>query len=228
MKYAVVDSCPVPAKLAPVVKRCLEESGADLNSGYRGADAEHILNKYGKSSQAQLYQGYIMGKPGYNPANPPGYSTHELRSDGVAYNIPKGMPLRYWMCGLDIGGAGAEAFIKAARKRNWVVTITYPGNPYELHHVNFRKRPLVFRPMRKGQRRFAIKRITRKLRFIRSPKDGKVYFEGKPRAKFDRFVEASVKQFQKDHRLKPDGVVGPQTKAQIEVIFRNQRKRRGK
>ena len=227
MKYAVVDNCPVPAQLAPAVKECLDASGASLNSAYRGEDAEHILNKYGKSSQAQLYYGYIQGKPGYNPANPPGYSTHELRSDGVAYNIPRGWPLRYWMCGLDIGGAGAQAFVEAARKKNWVVTVTYPGNPYELHHVNFRKRPVLFRPMKKGQKRSAVKRLTKRLRFIREP-HGDRYFKGKPRRKFDRFVEEAVIAFQKDHGLVPDGIVGPQTKAQVDVIFRKQWKRRGK
>lgn len=225
MKYAVVDRCPVPAKLAPVVKECLKASGATLNSAYRGKDAEHILNKYGKSSQSQLYQGWIQKRPGFNPANPPGYSTHELRSDGVAYNVPRGMPLRYWMCGLDIGGAGARAFIDAARRRNWVVTLTYPSNPYELHHVNFRKRPFLFRPIKKGQRRPAVRKLTKRLKFIKGP-NGKRYFTRKPRAMFDSHVRQAVVAFQKDHSLVPDGVVGPQTKAQIDVVFRNQWKKR--
>jgi hypothetical protein len=60
--------------------------------------------------------------------------------------------------------------VKAAAKRGWIATVTYPGNPREGHHVNFRKEPegddgLV----NKGDRGPAVRKLTRTLATIRSP-----------------------------------------------------------
>ena len=70
-KYVIVQQCPVPRKLAPFLRKVLRESGAALQSCYRGDDARPLLNKYGKSSQKQLYDGFRAGRAGFNPANPP-------------------------------------------------------------------------------------------------------------------------------------------------------------
>jgi len=153
MKYVAVQGCPVPTKLAPFLRQILAESGAHLQSCYRGVDAEALLHKLGKSSQRELYVGYLKRLPGYNPANPPGRSTHELRNDGVAYTrrTPGGThpgqwaagdKLPWWACGIDIDDAHVTAFIKAARKHGWTVARTYPTSRAEYHHVNFRKPPL--------------------------------------------------------------------------------------
>lgn len=142
MTYSIVQKCPVPKKLAPILSKLLKESGATLQSCYRGADAEPLLHKYGKLSQRELYNGWIAKKPGFHPANKPGFSTHELRSDGVAFpSIPSGDKLFWWQVGLDIDDSHINAFIKAAKKRGYKVTITYPASISEHHHVNFRKQP---------------------------------------------------------------------------------------
>src|SRR4051812_22199073 len=101
-KYELVECCPVPTKLVPVLETILRESGASLQSCYRAADAEALLHRCGKHSQAELYNGRLRRLPGYNPANPPGRSTHELRNDGVAYAGWAGRRLHYWQVGLDV------------------------------------------------------------------------------------------------------------------------------
>lgn len=131
----------MPAKLAPFLNILLKRSGASLQSCYRGDDARALLNHLGKSSQTQLWQGYQDHRPGFNPANPPGFSTHELHSDGVAYpHVPRGGKLLWWQCGIDIDDAHVERFIAHARKLGWDVWRPYPAGS-EYHHVNFRKAP---------------------------------------------------------------------------------------
>lgn len=141
--YVVVQGCPVPRLLAPFISQVLHESGAHLQSCYRGADAETLLHHLGKHSQAELYRGWLMHRPGFNPANPPGYSTHELRNDGAAYKQwLRGGRIPWWACGIDVDDAHVHAFIRAAAKHGWVVVQTYPNSTGEYHHVNFRKPPL--------------------------------------------------------------------------------------
>jgi hypothetical protein len=121
MKYTLVNCSPVPAPMAPIVSHLLRVSGASLQSAYRGTDASALLARCGKHDQAYLYNGWVRRLPGFNPANPPGRSTHELRSDGIAYRGPLGRRLRWWQIGLDIDDAHVAAFIAAAAKDGWLV-----------------------------------------------------------------------------------------------------------
>lgn len=153
MSYAIVHSCPVPEKFAPFLRRMLADSGAVLQSCYRGADAEALLRRCGKSSQADLWNAWLRKAPGANPANPPGYSTHELRNDGAAYAVPRGAKLKWWQVGIDIDDAHVQAFIKAAARHGWVVTRTYPSSISEYHHVNLRRMPIWKRAIKHLKRR---------------------------------------------------------------------------
>lgn len=231
---------PVPKKFGPIVKKCLAASGTWLNSGLRTQRAVNFARKRGAalSSQAELYYGWIAGRPGYNPANRPGQSTHERRSDGVAYRGPVGRVLRWWQCGLDIGGPGtssqnAAAFCRAARKAGWVATVTYPSSPLEQHHVNFRKMPRRPLNLRRGSRGRKVKRYSRRLTFLRRP-PGKHptgeyrYLSQGPRPRFDKHMELAVKMFQKDYGLTRDGIIGPHTAAQLNHVFKAQWKKWGK
>lgn len=143
MRFVIVQGCPVPKKLAPFLRKVLAESGAQLQSCYRGDDARALLHKCGKHSQKELYSGWCRRLPGYNPANPPGFSTHELRNDGAAYpRVKRGGKLPWWAVGIDIDDAHVLRFIAVAKKHGWVVSRTYPSSRAEFHHVNFRKPPL--------------------------------------------------------------------------------------
>ena len=104
-----------------------------------------IPERYGRLSQAALYAGWLAHKAGFLPANPPGRSTHELRSDSVAYRGPVGRPLAWWQEGLDFGpdrfGRGGASDVLAALLRlGYRAHRPYPTGS-EAHHINFRSNP---------------------------------------------------------------------------------------
>jgi lysozyme len=148
MKFEVIDRCPVPAVIAAQV-RLLQADVAKatgrhptLQSAYRGDLAAGILKRLGKSTQAMLYWGFVHHLRGFNPANPPGFSTHELHSDAVAYKGPRGRLILAWGCGLDFDDWAIPHLIAAARKRGWDLFQPYHTGS-EFHHLNFRKRPRI-------------------------------------------------------------------------------------
>ena len=218
MEFAIIDNCPVPKELADEILAIKAESGASLNSCDRSPEAEPILKKCGKQSQKQLWDGFRLGLPNYNPANPPGKSTHERRNDGVAYPGKEGDDLEYWQVGMDWNNP--PAVIRAATKRGWLVTTTYPGNSKETQHLNFRKEPERKDPkLQFGNEGPNVKRMSGILAAIRSPVDRQHYLpEAFPH--FGPKVKAAVEKFQKDHHQKVDGVCGQQTWTQLHVALR--------
>lgn len=225
-KYVIVDNCPVPEKLAPVLRLILKESGARLQSCYRANDAISLLHLCGKQSQTELYNGWLRRLPGYNPANPPGRSTHELKNDGVAYATPAGIPLPYWCVGIDVDDAHVQAFIKAARKHGYIASITYPTSKLEYHHVNFRKEPRYSLPaLKRGSKGPRVKSLTINLALVHSPKTGKPYLTHKYWT-FTANVEKAVKAYQIDHHLHGDGIIGPATVRQLATSVRYWKKRK--
>lgn len=225
MQFAVVDNCPVPQDLAEELEEIKRRTGATLNSCDRSPDAEPLLQQFGKMSQRQLFEGFVARRPGFNPANPPGRSTHERRNDGVAYFGPAGMPLRYWQVGMD--WSDSAAVMAAARGRGWVATLTYPGNPREGHHVNFRREPNLprTRTMKVGTRGPDVLLLQRRLSQLCSPFDGDRYLAAEPKGFSNVFGEKTaeaVRRFQREHKLTEDGVYGEQTHAQLMVARRRQ------
>lgn len=245
MKFEQIDGCPCPADLAPVLRRIRERIRKGTNpsfiytSIYRGSDpgAASILKKFGKASQAWLYRAYwVLHLPGYRPANRPGQSTHELRNDGVAYRGPVGMVLAPYKVGID--SSSAAQFVAEAAREGLTATVTYPGNPLESQHANFRKAPKIklFRALKRGQRSPRVSKIRKSLAYVRSPHTGKPYLAAAKRARgsqwfFDDDLYHALRAFQRDHHQKDDGIYGLQTARQlaVSVRFRNQQdKKKGK
>lgn len=138
-KFVVIDNCPVPRPMVPAVLAIRVKSGARLNSCYRGDQATSLLKRLGKMTQRMLYDGWVRRLPGFNPANPPGYSTHELFSDGAAYpRRPRGVPLCAWKCGMDWSDSAAA--LNAGRELGLDIRRPY-ADGREYHHLNFYKRP---------------------------------------------------------------------------------------
>ena len=109
--------------------------GGRLNSADR---RKGVAERYGKMSQAKLYAGWIAHKAGFNPANRPGRSTHELRSDAVAYRGPIGRPLSWYCLGLDVSDSSDLLYV--------LNRLGYKAfRPYkvgsEVHHLNLRVSP---------------------------------------------------------------------------------------
>lgn len=226
-KYVVVDNCPVPAKLAEEIRTIKKNTGAVLQSCYRGRDAEALLKRLGKQSQSQLYQGFIQGRPGYNPANPPGHSTHELYNDGVAYSGPSGMRLRYWQVGMDWDVNHVQDVVREAARLGFTASVTYPTSIRERQHVNFRKEPIInlFKNLKEGMYSPRVVAIRRHLAYIPSPKTHKPYLPSPEREHgkqtyFDHALERAIKQFQKDHGQHVDGIYGIQTARQLNTSAR--------
>jgi Putative peptidoglycan binding domain len=221
-EFDVIDGCPVPRELADEVRLLKQKTGATLNSCDRSPEAEPLLKANGKQSQRQLYDGWVKRLRGYNPANPPGFSTHERRSDGAAYPVRRGSRLADWQVGMD--WSPPEPVVREASKRGWIVTVTYQDNPKEAHHLNFRKAPEFDVELKKGDTGKKVQEFTRKLANLRSPKTAEPYLEH-DHFRYDRFVVAAVKRFQADHQQKQDGKYGSQTATQLEVALRQQKER---
>jgi hypothetical protein len=227
LKYELLNCRPCPAKLAPILRRLQEKTGVTYTSLERTQSAVNFARSHGctLSSQAELYDGWIHHRPGFNPANPPGRSTHERRSDGVAYAGPAGRPLFWWQLGID--NTNSPALCAAARDEGWIVTVTYPGSSSEAHHVNLRKRPHPFdviTVLKRGDKGGKVKRFTAKLANIPLPNHHDKTYLDQAHDHFTEHVEEAVKKFQGDFHLKRDGVVGKHTRTQIRVSWRKARK----
>lgn len=230
MKFKVLDCCPVPSKLYPELAAIKQTTGCTYASIYRGeaAAAQKYLTGAApcyKHNQAWIYAHYPPGV-----ANPPGYSTHECRNDGVAYTQwLRGAPIPWWACGIDVDDAHVQAVCNAARGRGWIVTITYPGSTVEYHHVNFRKQPTIniFKPLKRGSKGRRVKALQKKLALIRRPttKKHEHYLKwNQASGIYGEATAAAVKKFQHDHHLTVDGVYGLHTHRQMKVSWRVHKK----
>lgn len=140
-KFRVVQGRPCPENIAPYIAIVLKDARATVNSIYRGDDARAILNAHGDMSQRQLFQGWVQRRPGFLPANMPGFSTHELKSDGVAYKtVPSGRDLPWWGQGFDVNDVETSRVIAAAGRHGWKIFRPYTSGA-EFHHLNFAAEP---------------------------------------------------------------------------------------
>jgi hypothetical protein len=137
--FITIQGSPVYADIGPYIAICVNDAHATVNSIYRGPEAAAILHKHGKHSQAELHTMFQRGRGA--PANPPGYSTHELRSDGVAYpHVAPGSAVPWWAQGFDVNDADVHRVIAQAAKHGWVMWQPYRSGA-EFHHLGFRVQP---------------------------------------------------------------------------------------
>jgi hypothetical protein len=134
MGFRVIQGSPCNEWLAPYIELLRKKSGATINSIYRGQDAASILHRHGKHTQAEIHA--------MLPAisNPPGRSTHELRSDGVAYAGPVGRQLAWWQQGIDVNDEDVTRMKLEASRLGWHLIQPY-SRGVEFHHLNFSRRP---------------------------------------------------------------------------------------
>jgi GH24 family phage-related lysozyme (muramidase) len=216
--------CDETAGFGDAVAEVSRRADAPVNSCARETAAEPLLHQIGKMSQAELFacsQHCVASCNGNcNPANPPGFSTHERRNDGIAYSgIPRGGRLRYWQRGIDVDVSRVQAFIREMGQEGWLVTQTYPGSPREAQHVNFRRQPRIslweFRPLEPGMRGRRVREVVRLLRRIQEPGKRVPYLTGTDKLPVRSFYTknraAAVKRFQHDHGMTVDGIVGVRT-----------------
>jgi hypothetical protein len=136
--FRTIQGSPCNSLIAPYIAIVVNDARATVNSIYRGDDAAAILHRHGKHTQRELYAMFLNGQG--NPANPPGFSTHELRSDGSAYPVPRGRALERWQQGFEVNDSDVREVIRQAARHGWQLWQPYPGSS-EFHHLNFRVRP---------------------------------------------------------------------------------------
>lgn len=134
--FRVIQGCPCNALLAPYIALLVRDTGATVNSIYRGDDAAALLHRHGKHTQRELFETLPSGV-----ANPPGRSTHELRSDAVSYRGPVGRHLEPWQEGFDVNDGDVPRLIARAKHYGWELFQPYRAG-VEFHHLNFRRRPV--------------------------------------------------------------------------------------
>lgn len=130
---------------APLVEARAHGWSGQVTSGDRRSG---VAERFGKKSQAKLFscfqarkaRGVCPGPCGGDclPANPPGRSSHELCSDGVAFTGPVGRELPWWQLGLDVSQSDQLLHILTAL--GYGVRRPY-NTPSEFHHVNFTRNP---------------------------------------------------------------------------------------
>jgi hypothetical protein len=217
VKFKLINCKPVPARLYDELVAMGFGRDITLNSCDRTQAAVDFARSQGcqLSSQQELWDGFQRDPAHFNPANPPGRSTHERRNDGVAFAGPAGMPLRYWQVGID--STNSPLACQRARDRGWVATLTYPGSPREAQHINFRKEPIlkVFRSLQKGSKGRRVTKLTARLEYLG--------YDVVRTGGFGDRTAAAVKHFQHDWHLPKDGVVGIHTWKQLEVAVRGKK-----
>lgn len=137
---AILDGTPMPLgqKIALLDGRRNGWDGVATSGDRRDKPpwVERLLHNLGKSTQKELYEGFIKGLPGFLPANPPTQGTHMRIGDGTVGAV--GEALEWWQEGIDSSYATQLREIL-----NGLGYDTY--RPYssasEEHHTNFRSNP---------------------------------------------------------------------------------------
>lgn len=225
--FVAIDGCPCPVQIADEIREIKRLSGATLVSMYRGSvgNAPALLRANGKKTQKQLWLMSLNGTG--NPANRPGQSTHEGFNDGVAYKGPVGMKLEPWQTGMDWDIPHVHAVVSAARTKKWIATVTYPNSSRERQHVNFRKEPvlIVFKSLKRGALSPRVRSVRRMLAYVMDPQAKKPYLLSGRRQKgsqlyFDAQMYHALREYQRDHGLKDDGIYGYRTAKQLAASVR--------
>ena len=117
--------------------------GKGLRSGYK--------------SQSDLWIGWNQHLPGFMPANPPGFSSHEGYADGIGrFHTPSGAVARrgqeiakfeWGTDAVDAPGGSAARLVAWLNRHGYKAVRPYNANS-ERHHFCFRKSPVTNARMR--------------------------------------------------------------------------------
>jgi len=144
-----LDGAPIFWGLAKPLVRARERGwGGRLSSADRRKGKPE---RFGKMSQATLFDCFQRRQAtgrcplncagNCNPANPPGFSSHELRSDGSEGfpGKPRGSQLKWFELGMDCDDS--EGLLDHLRALGYKAHRTYPNSQLERHHINFTASP---------------------------------------------------------------------------------------
>lgn len=205
-KLPASDLAPIPGgELQKDAAAAWNAPGGPADAGLRPGGS---MSSYRTYEEQQYFWNLYQSGQG-NLAAYPGTSNHGW---GLAVDIPNAWE-QSWIRehGPHFGWEKTEAFSEA-----WHFTYV-PG---------VFKAPPAFKALHKGSRGPRVVKYTKRLAFIRHPEHGpylkRWYW------KFKQPVKGAVIDFQHDHGLRRDGVIGPKTAARINGVFHHQFHRRGK
>lgn len=117
------------------------EARTSWGGGVNAADRTeaHADDCGNKSSQQDLYDGWIAGLPGFYPANPPGTGSHEGVADPTLariFGVATGSRLAAWAWGLDL--SDGPGFERGASELGFEVVRPYGNEPW---HCNLTADP---------------------------------------------------------------------------------------
>jgi hypothetical protein len=139
-KEAVLDGTPMPVgqKICLLRARKKGWNGVATSGDRRDKPSwvGRLLKRLGKSTQKELYEGWIHHLPGFLPANPPTQGTHMRIGDGTVGAV--GEPLEWWQEGLD--SSFADELREILNADGFDVYRPYPTES-EDHHSNWRENP---------------------------------------------------------------------------------------
>jgi len=137
---AVLDGTPMPLgqKLVLLDGRRHGWDGTATSGDRRDKPSwvGRLLHRLGKSTQKELYEGFIHGLPGFLPANPPTQGTHMRIGDGVVGAV--GEPLEWWQEGID--SSYATQLREVLNGLGYSAYRPYPSASEE-HHTNLSENP---------------------------------------------------------------------------------------
>jgi hypothetical protein len=102
-----------------------------------------VAEKFGKQSQWALFEGFRKRLPGFFPANAPGFSSHELKSDGHPFYGSRGRSIPKYKLGIDAvnrPGGDAKSVVSWLNRHGYRARRPY-GTDSERHHFSFEKSP---------------------------------------------------------------------------------------
>lgn len=178
-----------------------KDAAAAWNAPGGPADAGLVPTGPRSSYRTLAEQQQLYAELGPGIAAVPGTSNHGW---GVAIDVPA--PWMWaWLQehGDPFGWDKTEAFHEAWHW-NFVGGVSFP----------------TFVPLKQGARGKRVLKFARRLAFVRP--DGKPAYLPKATRRFTQRMRRAVREFQTDHGLSADGVIGPKTAAKINGVFRRQ------
>lgn len=202
-KLSKSELAPIPGgELRKDAAAAWNAPGGPADAGLRPTGSRSSYRTY--DEQVELYKLYQEGRGAL--AAIPGTSNHGW---GIAVDLAEQW-MRDWMDahGAKYGWRKTEA-LSEWWHMNFVGGVSFP----------------TFKPLKKGSHGPRVVRLTKRLAYIH-PSGHKAYL---PRFywKFKKPVQDAVKRFQRDQKLRADGMIGPKTAARINGVFKRQRKERG-
>lgn len=216
-RFVDLAQVPVPSVIAPTVAQVIKITREQPTSFYRGSDpaGTAILHKHGHHNQAELYfatpaQRAAMGVIG--TPDRPNTSTHECRSDGVAFKGPVGRVIPDYQCGQDWPNASIAQVMAAYRSLGEL-----PIHPYssgdEYHHICLVDKPgIVWATLERGDKGGRVLGMTEML--VHTGDLTRRWFH------YTNGVRNAVAEFQRRHHLQVDGKVGMHTIVQLRAANR--------